>query len=73
MEEFGIELDLPILNMSKQFTVISFVNDIDLVLDRNNTKQKMCEILNIFNTLQYTTGGKIAKDKTTYHQQQRQV
>ena len=45
---------------------ISFVDDADLVVDRDNATEEMQLMLNLYDTLHTATGGKIQEEKSKY-------
>jgi len=66
-KNLGIIFRSNVSNEMEQCISVSFVNDNDLVIDRENAEEKIQEIIDIYETLHIVTGGKIEGKKTKYY------
>ena len=61
-----IQFNNPIYQINHQVVSVSFVNDMDLVSNRENTENNMQQILDRYNYLHTATRGYIEQNKTKF-------
>jgi len=66
VQNLGICFLSLIIAISILYSSVSFVDDTDLAVDRDNAPEEMQLMINLYNTLHTATGGKIQEEKSKY-------